>query len=738
MVTQNLKIVLSASDIVELQNGSGVLNVSVSLEAITTTTTTKAPVTTTTTKAPVTTTTTKAPVTTTTTVAPTTTTTTKAPVTTTTTKAPVTTTTTIAPLPSGVLPLDYRYWSELNNEGDDRTPTQGFMQFTDGNTANTVVYGYGKVFPDEVAFYDFKPTLKDVLITKVRVFTNTGNVGSTPWVLSGLTNTLSTPQVIISFLGGNYNNWTEVDLPTPMSVSMLRLDCPVGSITPTEIQLYGTAVAAPMPLTPLQPIPFTNMLGINGFEWDWELGANPAVVDPGLGGTLSSFISSFRHYLDWSKLETTRFAYAYNPTHNGGWFYDVMYEYLKAAGIFVLVDIKTLPDWMISSYPAANQDNENIPMMYGLNPLLPTSYIEQAELGFQFAARYGSNPNVNQSLLKIDPTTRWTGDPANTIKVGLELVSYMECDNERDKWWKGVDAYQTFQMYAANLSAYYDGHLNTMGAGIGVKNADPNMNVVMAGTAGADATYIRGMIQWCIDNRGYNADGSINLCFDVINYHYYAATNANQAITATAGVAPELCTGVQIAKDFVLVGQQYGLEVWITETGYDDNSASPIGVTAIGNKTSDVVKADWCLRACLMYARLGINRVFHYEVDDDGTGGGVYATSGFVTSTDAMKTVAQYYKQMKTLMNGYIFTSSSVVTNGFIVDLYTNGTSKMYVLLSPTATGVTGSYTLTVPIANTTTVFQPSATTLTTVIAAEKVASVTLTVSETPIFVQVI
>ena len=45
-----------------------------------------------------------------------------------------------------------------------------------------------------------------------------------------------------------------------------------------------------------------------------------------------------------------------------------------------------------------------------------------------------------------------------TREIGLNLIKYVECENERDKWWKGRRAYQTLAEYAANLSAFYDGH----------------------------------------------------------------------------------------------------------------------------------------------------------------------------------------------------------------------------------------------------------------------------------------
>jgi hypothetical protein len=91
----------------------------------------------------------------------------------------------------------------------------------------------------------------------------------------------------------------------------------------------------------------------------------------------------------------------------------------------------------------------------------------------------------------------------------MGLIKYIECENERDKWWKGRKAYQTAREYAANLSAFYDGHLNTMGAGVGVKNADKTIQVVMAGVALANTDYFNAM-KWLKDERDDLYDPSYN------------------------------------------------------------------------------------------------------------------------------------------------------------------------------------------------------------------------------------
>src|SRR5438045_9090349 len=106
----------------------------------------------------------------------------------------------------------------------------------------------------------------------------------------------------------------------------------------------------------------------------------------------------------------------------------------------------------------------------------------------------------------------------------MKLIKFVELENERDKFWKGRQAYQTARENAAYLSACYDGHKGTLGHGAGIKKADPNIVVVMGGTASNSTDYLRGIIDWCKEFRGYKPDGSVDLCFDVINYHSYSNT----------------------------------------------------------------------------------------------------------------------------------------------------------------------------------------------------------------------
>lgn len=446
------------------------------------------------------------------------------------------------------------------------------------------------------------------------------------------------------------------------------------------------------------PTPLKNMFGVNSYEWNFL--QDPANVN--LKSTIyeanMSVIKSFsavRHYMNWNKLENSKGDYTFNPTNNGGWDYDLIYTRCKQEGILVLADMKNCPTWLVSTYPPNMLDNENVPIPYGQDKSDPASYIDQGRAAFQFAARYGYNTAVAPGLVKVNPIPRWINDPPNVVKIGLGLIKYIECGNEWDKWWKGPATKQTPEEYAANLSAFYDGNKGRLGNNVGVKTADPGMQVVIGGLATCNVDFVKRIIEWCKTNRGYNADGSINLCFDVINYHFY--NNDGNILThkgAKTGIAPELSMAGNVAGSFVKLAYslQKPPEVWVTETGYDINQHSYQKAIPVGNKTVLETQADWILRTSLLYIRLGIKRVFYYQLLDDTPNANVqYATSG-LAEDGKRRPAADYILQTNKLMGSYTYRST--INTDPLVDKYISGSKKMYVLTIPDQKNRTATYIL--------------------------------------------
>lgn len=496
-------------------------------------------------------------------------------------------------------------------------------------------------------------------------------------------------------------------------------------------------------------IKMKDLAGVNAFEWDFlQDPHNPndgsKIYEPKMN--LMKSFSNLRHYVDWEKIEDKEGVYSFNPTTRGGWNYDAIYARCKIEGIQVLTCLKNTPDWIYNTYPAGQRDGDTSPLKYGAKKDDPKSYIAQARAAFQFAARYGTNRNIDTSLLVLNKKPRWAGDQVNTVKTGLNLVKYIECGNEPDKWWKGARAQQTGREYAANLSAFYDGNKGKLGKNAGVKNADPNMKVVMGGLAKPDVKFVKEMIEWCKENRGYKPDGSIDLCFDVINFHLYSNDNTGwfaRFKSDKRGVAPEMKDMGDIADSFVSLAAGLGknMEVWTTETGYDLKEQSVQSAVPIGPKSALITQADWILRTSLMYARHGINRVFFYlAYDTDAPGSDSkypFGTSGLLNA-ESRRPAADYLLQVTKLMGEYVY--DNTINADPIVDIYKYRNKSMYVLVVPDEKDRREDYILDLDKAKKARIYslKPGADTMTYKDVDTDNGKLTINVTETPVFVEAI
>ena len=643
-------------------------------------------------------------------------------------------------LVNGKIPIDSTRWYQNNN-----TKTS-MGQFFNGILHEKVDFGYGLMLPNWEAWYQVLPG-EIIQLDQIKMYDWEGVFTDKPATIYVVDDKWQRTQ-IGRFTGPRYDLWTG---PYPDSPNQYNLNSLVTNIKyiiintygnmPSEIEFYGN-YQAPTPIpNPLIAgnTALKNMTGVNGFEWDFLISGGYGINQKSL--QMAKSFNGFRHYLDWQKLEKSEGAYTYNPCYSGSWNLDTLYATLKQSNIEVLACIKTIPDWIELTYPPNNQNAENVPLKYGRDYSLPESYIEQAKLAFQYAARYGSNKNVNPSLLSVYQLPRWTGDQINTIKIGLDLVKYIECNNETDKWWKGREAYQMGREYAANLSAFYDGHLNSMGAGVGAKNADPNIKIVMAGTASTNTDYVRGMIDWCAQYRGYLSDGSINYCWDVVNYHFYSndAKNSQNGGTASVGAPPELANFEKTAQSYVKMSAIFAknMPIWLTETGYDINpNQSTQFVPAIGTKSILETQADWILRTSLVAARAGIAKLFFYEMYDDNPYGGQFGSSGLLNDKDtSRRPSANFLNQLNQNFGNYVF--QETIQHNPEVDRYLYNKQSMYVIWNPTQTGATTSYSLNLSKMDSAAIYTPSAfaDTMKFVLIRNTMSSLTITATETPQFI---
>lgn len=424
--------------------------------------------------------------------------------------------------------------------------------------------------------------------------------------------------------------------------------------------------------------PFKHMLGVNGFEWEFIKDDSSNNFDDQKFELIKTF-SGFRHYLDWERIEPRDGAFDMS-------FYDQIYRKTTDAGVEPLMCLQIIPGWMrktYAEYNAADPFNslrDYSPVPKGSDKGLPASYIDMAKAGFQIAARYGKNSAIDRSLVK---SPSWE---QSSPKIALNSLSYIECSNEPDKDWRGPQAQQTPEQYAAQLSAFYDGHMGTLGKDVGVKTADPQMKVVMAGIAFPNVDFVKRMINWCKANRV--KDGKYTLCFDVINYHHYS--NENMKV----GKAPELSDVGTVAAAFVQLSKDNAnnAEVWVTECGFDVNPRSPQRAIAIGSKTTYQTQADWTLRTSLLYARKGIKRTFFYMLNDVNIDDATQYASAGLLEKGKRRLSADYMLQAKNLMGEYSYRNT--ISADPIVDVYGLGAKRIYVLTIPDEKGRSANYTL--------------------------------------------
>lgn len=390
-----------------------------------------------------------------------------------------------------------------------------------------------------------------------------------------------------------YNAWQSFVLNVDSRFVMLRFRSPACRIA--ELVLYGNALGTPSP--PPQPTAhppkvMQQLIGLNAFVDDPLLRIKAA--------------GSLREYHDWQwdegNIDTTypgypNNQYAWSPSWvsgpGWGWDFDAFYAQMKNAGISVNPVLQGAAPYITGFTDSLTQHK---PITGGKNPLLPSSYIEHADYTFQFAARYGKTP-VPAGMLKLKP-----GQP---VVSGLGLIDYLENWNEPDKWWFGRGGYFHPFEFAAMCSADYDGHQGSLGPGKGMKAADPQIKMVMAGLASLNLEYVRCMKLWSDFNRtaGFPAD--------VINFHHYSQNGQH-------GISPEADSLKFKLKELVDWRNKYlpGKEIWLSEFGYDTNPESAIASRPIGNTDAQEVQGRWLLRSLLAAAAAGVDRAHIFMLRD--------------------------------------------------------------------------------------------------------------------------
>jgi hypothetical protein len=211
-------------------------------------------------------------------------------------------------------------------------------------------------------------------------------------------------------------------------------------------------------------------------------------------------------------------------------------------------------------------------------------------------------------------------------------------------------------MTAAMASADYDGHQGKLGPTFGVKTADPNAKMVLAGLAGAGPKdflsnvtgYLDGMRAWAATHRA----GSFPA--DVINIHDYCfGPDPFGTANPKPGLSPEACKLQDLMASVVSYRDQNlpGKELWLTEFGYDTNAKSRLRAPALGSNSAEIVQGQWLVRSFIALLAAGLDRAFLFMSRDVCTGDDTkcpdnavqFSTSGVMTEKGQAVPKASWY-----------------------------------------------------------------------------------------------
>ena len=472
----------------------------------------------------------------------------------------------------------------------------------------------------------------------------------------------------------SYQSWNKhtIDVET----RYLRITIATKALAMPEVVVYGRALgkpattsAKPFVKSPLQPT-MDNFVGLNGF-----------IDDPLDALSVAGFIREYHpHSWDEATPDGRLMAWAPSPAGGGAWNFDNYYGELKKRGITVVPCIQQSPQMF--------GGNDNKPAAPGADGENPRTYALHAEHLSQYAARYGSN-RVLDSQLKLAPNQKRVS--------GLGFLRYFENWNEPDKNWRGRAGYFTPYEMAAMGSADRDGHRGLLGPNAGIKNADPNAQLVMGGLAGLSLDYLTAIKVWSDWNRGGQFP------YDVINVHHYSNAGGDQfGGLARSGVSPEqdkLRDRVRRVVEWRNRNVPQA-EVWLTEFGYDVNGGSPQHAPQIAGYSPEEVQAQWLVRSYFEVAAAGADRAAMFMLRDvDPNDKTQFSSSGLVTQKgEWAKRPSWYYTYtLKNRLRGMRF-AGEVNSGNDRVKIYRfksdKGNQTSYAVWCPTSDGSAIEYSM--------------------------------------------
>lgn len=282
----------------------------------------------------------------------------------------------------------------------------------------------------------------------------------------------------------------------------------------------------------------------------------------------------------------------------------------------------------------------------GMDSEDPASYKRHANLFWNLAATYGSNA-IDTNEIQSSVTPRFSA--RNTMHM-------YENGNEVDAYWVG-NKYCNPMEYFAISSADYDGHESKLGKKMGIVNADPNSQLMMAGFCTLDTNRLR-----ILDFISRNSRSDHKFIWQGgIQYHHYSTNGKGKFAgdiftTATGGLSPEedsLRNRLSKVREYTYKIQP-GIECILGEWGYDKSRSSKVSAPMVPGYNSRQSQGIMLLRGINAVAFSGFDRLVIYWMRDDNGDSqkDLFLSSGIVgaiSSSDQRPYESWYY--IATLVN---------------------------------------------------------------------------------------
>lgn len=486
---------------------------------------------------------------------------------------------------------------------------------------NPMVTPYTITFP----FYDYDT----VGVKQIKFRYNNGNLSNLKFYYTRKTD--GQRVLIGSYAGGGWDSaWKVIDFPNATAARAFVIESKGGDDFPDDIELYGNFIKATY--TPIkQTTPTSDLFGVVVKPWD--IAADYIFPDK-LKSLQDLGISRIRLYNDYELCHDANgnlIENAYN------WHQATNMALLKSKGISTQMCYLSLP----ANYPWPPVGDSSD----------PATYLKLAKDIYQFGI--------------------WN-------KNGGEYAKWIELLNEQNCWYcSNKKLYFNGYALAAMCSMAYDGHKGKY-PGVGLKASGSAALFSIGGLAEAEPYLLYQIMEWSEKNRGYRADGSIDLPFDIYSFHLYSGLSGQREGTP-GGIPPEYNVW-QSMKKLQKVRDRFfpWLKIHIGEWGWDVNANSPLNAPAFGRYTAHQTSAMWTVRDLICAASSGINATSYYRIkqdyddwrsDSNGTtfetmallreyGTAVKQTDGSYANIDLRRTLTgDYFKQLSTLLNGYQFDS---------------------------------------------------------------------------------